>query len=167
MANTKAKGTTKPKYAEVPEDVSPNDIVMVRNGFNGRLVYVSTKTGEKYIWDELGDETEMEVKELRTAKNSQKKFFEDNWFMFDDEYSWVIPYIGVTKYYENAVTIDSLKGVLKKTPAEIKKLCAKVNDGQKRTLIYLVKELYANGEIDSLKTVSALEEGLGISLSER
>ena len=166
MANTKTKGTTKSKYADVPEKVSPNDIIMVRNGFNGRLVYVSTKTGEKFVWDSLGDETEMEVKELRTAKNSQKKFFENNWFMFDDEYSWIIPYIGVTKYYDNAWPLDSLQGILSKSPSEIKKMCSNINDGQKRTLIYLVKELYTNGEIDSLKTIDALETGLGISLSE-
>lgn len=167
MANTKAKGTAKPKYAEVPEDVTPNDIIMVRNGFNGKLVYVSTKTGEKFVWDELGDEAEMELKELRTAKNSQKKFFENNWFMFDDEYSWVIPYLGITKFYDNAWPIENLQGILKKSPSEIKKMCAQINDGQKRTLKYMVKELYANGKIDSLKTASALEEGLGITLSER
>ncbi len=167
MATTKAKGSTKKKYADIPEEVSPNDIVMVRNGFNGRLVYVSTKTGEKYVWDSFGDEAEMEVKELRTAKNSQKNFFVNNWFMFDDEYSWIIPYLGVSKLYDNAMTIENLQGVLKKTPSEIKKVCSSLNDAQKRTLTYMVKELYANGEIDSLKTVSALESGLGISLSER
>lgn len=167
MATTKAKGSTKKKYADIPEDVTPNDIVMVRNGFNGRLVYVSTKTGEKYVWDSFGDETEMEVKELRTAKNSQKSFFENNWFMFDDEYSWIIPYLGVSKLYDNAMTIENLQGVFKKTPTEIKKFCAKLNDAQKKTLVYMVKESYANGEIDSLKTLSALEDGLGIFLSER
>lgn len=166
MANTKAKAVPKPKFAEAPEAVDPNSIVMVRNGFNGRLIYVSTKTGEKFTWDSLGDEVEMELKELRTAKNSQKKFFENNWFMFDYEYSWVIPYLGVTKMYENAITIDELRELVKKRPSEIKKICEKANDGQKRTLRYMAKELYANDEIDSLKTIAAFEEGLGITLSE-
>lgn len=155
------------KFGDIPESVSPNDIVMVRNGFNGRLVYISPKTQEKYTWDSYGDEVEMEVKELRTAKGSQKGFFEKNWFMFDEEFSWVIPYLGLTKFYENTIPIDKLEEVFDKTPSEIKRLCLQMNDGQKHSFIYMAREKYANGEIDSMKTISALETGLGINLIER
>ena len=167
MANTKSKVVPKNKFADIPENVDPNQIIMVRNGFNGRLIYVSTKTGEKYVWDALGDEAEMDIKELRSAKGSQKRFFEDNWFMFDDEYSWVIPYLGVTKYYENALSVDDLQDFTSKTPSEIKKICTSLGEGQRKTVTYLVRQLFEEGKIDSMKTVSALEEGLGISLIER
>lgn len=167
MANTKTKEVTKKKFGEIPENVDVNDIVMVRNGFAGRLVYVSPKTKEEYIWDSFGDEVEMDIKELRTAKSSQKKFFEYNWFMFDDEYSWVIPYLGVAKMYENSISIDDIDNILSKSPTEVKRLCGKLNDGQRKTMIYMVKKLFADGDIDSLKIVSALEDGLGISLTDR
>lgn len=154
-------------FSPIPDDVSPNDIVMVRNGFNGRLVYVSSKTGEKYSWDEYGDEVEMEIKELRTAKGSQKGFFEKNWFMFDEEYSWVIPYLGLSKYYEHTIPIEKLEGIVDRTPAEIKRICAHMTSGQKDSFTYMVRRKMADGEIDSTKTIKALEEGLGVSLSER
>lgn len=153
-------------FAPIPDSVDPNDIVMVRNGFNGRLVYISPRTQERYSWDEYGDEVEMEVRELRAAKGSQKAFFENNWFMFDDEYSWVIPYLGVTKYYESAVTIENLQGILNASPSEIQNVCDRLNSGQRESFILMVREKYHNGEIDSLKTINALEAGLGIKLTE-
>lgn len=161
-----AKAKSSPKFAQIPDNVSPEDIVYVRNGFNGTLTYISTRTGETYVWDAYGDEVEMDIRELRTAKGAQKGFFEQNWFMFDEEFSWVIPYLGVTKYYENTIPIDELMDILDKKPTEIKKLCAKMPKGQKHSLAYMVQEKYRNDEIDSLKTIAALEEGLGISLSK-
>ena len=160
------KTINKPKYADIPESVAPEDIVYVRNGFNGMLTYISNRTGETYVWDEYGDEVEMDIRELRAAKGAQKGFFEKNWFMFDYEYSWVIPYLGIAKYYENTIAIDDLPKIFDKKPSEIKKICEKMPRGQKKSFSYMAREKYRNGEIDSLKTVSALEEGLGISLSE-
>lgn len=162
----KKKETEEHTYAPVPEDVSPNDIIMVRNGFNGRLVYISSKTQEKFTWDSFGDEVEMELKELRTAKGSQKGFFEKNWFMFDEEYSWVIPYLGLTKFYEDTIPIEKMDELFSKSPSEIKRICAKLNKGQKESITYMAREKYSQGEIDSLKTISALEQGLGISLTD-
>lgn len=161
------KQVDKKTYPPIPENVDPNDIVMVKNGFNGHLVYISPRTQERYAWDSFGDEVEMELRELRSAKGSQKGFFENNWFMFDDEYSWVIPYLGVSKYYEDALTIDQLEAVFTKTPSEIKRICAQLNNGQRESFIYMTKERYANGELDSMKTISALEVGLNIKLTER
>ena len=162
----KKQEMNKTTFAPIPEDVSPNDIVMVRNGFNGHLIYVSSKTGEKFTWDSFGDEVEMELRELRSAKGSQKGFFEKNWFMFDEEYSWVIPYLGLTKYYEHAVPIDDMENIFQLTSSEIKKVCSQMNEWQKHSLKYMAREKYSNGEIDSLKVVKALEDGLDISLSE-
>ena len=63
---------------KVRRDLPLNMIVTVRNGFNGRLVYKSPRTGERFVWDEFGDEQDLEFQELRNARNSQKAFFENN-----------------------------------------------------------------------------------------
>ena len=93
MANTRAKSQSaetddvvkaqEPAKKIVPKDIDMNQYVIVRNGFHGRLVYKSSRTGEKFVWDGFGTEQEMELKELRNAKNTSKGFFKNNWFMFD------------------------------------------------------------------------------------
>ena len=67
-----------------PKAFDLNQIVTVRNGFQGRLVYKSKKTGEVFIWEEFGAEQDMELAELKSARSSSKKFFINNWFVIDD-----------------------------------------------------------------------------------
>lgn len=147
------------------EDVNPEMYVMVRNGFNGTLVYKSARTGEKFIWSELGDEQEMQLRELRSAKNNSKKFFENNWFMFDED--WIIDYLGVRHFYKNAVSIEQFDELLKKSPAAMKKAVASLSAGQKRSLAFRAIELVKSGEIDSIKTINAIEDAFGIELIEK
>lgn len=158
------KATKKPI---IPKDVDPNQIVLVTNGFQGRLVYVSPRTRERYTWDEYGDTQEMEVRELRNVKSSAKKFFENNWFVFDDENDWVISYLGLNKFYKNAIKLDEFEDLLSKSPSEVSAIIEKLSAGQKKSLSYKVRSMVAEGKVDSLKMIDALEKALGIELIEK
>ncbi len=178
MANTKAKAssttknsvetkeTKEPEKKFSPKDVDQSQYVPVRNGFHGRLVYV-TREGEKYVWEDYGDEQEMEIRELRNAKAAHKVFFESNWFMFDDDYSWVIDYLGIRNFYKHALSIDDFDDIFKKSPAEIKKLIGEMSKGQALSVSYRARQLILNGEIDSMKTIDALEEALHTEFVDR
>lgn len=149
----------------IPKEVNMDQYITVRNGFHGTLIYRSRRTGEEFIWPEFGAEQEMELRELRNAKNTSKMFFTNNWFMFDDE--WVVDYLGVRQFYKNALRIEDFDNIYKKTPDEIKKAIADMSEGQKRSVAYRASELIKTGDIDSLKTIAALEEALGIELIEK
>lgn len=156
------KMQTKPLVAK---DIDIHQYVTVRNGFQGRLIYQSQKTGEHFVWDGFGTEQEMELLELRNAKNSAKKFFENNWFMFDED--WVVDYLGLKQYYKHAIKIEDFDKIFEMSPAEIKKVVSSLSNGQKKSVAYRAKRLIAEGEIDSNKAIAALEDSLGIELVER
>ena len=170
MANTNSKSKKQSEDALetkpiVVKDVDPEQYVIVRNGFHGRLVYKSSRTGEKFVWDDFGSEQEMQLRELRNAKNTSKKFFINNWFMFDE--TWIIDYLGVGKFYKNAINIEHFDDVFKKSASELKRIINGMSAGQKKSITYRAIELISSGEIDSRKTISALEEALGIDLIEK
>lgn len=182
MANTKtskattAKKTTaklkalvvEPKEERVvPKDIDLNEYITVRNGFQGKLVYISKRSREKFVWDDFGDKQELELRELKNARSSAKAFFENNWFMFDEEDMWVIDYLGVSKYYENAVAIDEFDEIFESTPTKVKEIIGKMSKGQANSLAYRARTKVLNGEIDSRKLITALEEALGIELIEK
>ncbi len=154
-----------PAQPIVPKEVDPNQYVTVRNGFHGKLIYRSSRTGEKFVWGAFGDEQEMELRELRNAKNTSKKFFESNWFMFDEP--WIVDYLGVRQYYRNAVPIDRFDDLFKMKAADLKRVLKEMSDGQKRSVAYRAKELIRDNEIDSLSVIHAIEEALNIELIER
>ncbi len=149
----------------VKNTLTPNTFVTVRNGFNGRLVYKSSRTNEKFVWEGFGAEQDIELQELKNAKSAHKTYFERNWFLFDDPE--VIHYLGIERFYASALTFDEFDELFTKTPDEIKIRIAAIPEGQKQSLIYKAKQMIADGEIDSMKMVNALEESLGVELIER
>ena len=153
------------KRPAVPKDVDPHQIVTVRNGFHGRLVYKSPKTGERFVWEDFGAEQDMEVAELRNAKSANKKYFENNWFMFDEP--WIVDYLGMGKFYKFSISIEGFDALFEKPVAEIEETIAKLSDGQKKSIAYRAKQLIAEGGIDSNKTITTLEKCLGTELVER
>lgn len=168
MATTKTKtgsDDTQTEKKPVAKKVDPHQYIAVRNGFQGRLVYRSKHTGELYVWDEFGAEQDIELQELKNAKNSAKKFFVNNWFLFDED--WVIDYLGVRQFYRYSLTVDNFDDVFTKTPEEIAEIIGRLSEGQKRSIAYRAKQLIAEGEIDSNKAINALEKSLGIELIER
>lgn len=170
-AETPKRKTRTKKAAEktvkpiVPKDIDPEQYVTVRNGFQGRLVYVSKHTGERFVWDRFGAEQEMELRELKNAKNSYKKFFENNWFMFDED--WIVDYLGVQRFYRNAVRIEDFDEIFQKDAKTISEIISDMSDGQKKSVAYRARVLIADGAIDSNKAITALEESLGVELVER
>ena len=148
-----------------PKQFDMHQIVTVRNGFQGMLIYRSSKTGEHFKWDRFGDEQDMEIAELRSARSSSKRYFEDNWFLFDDPE--VIEYLGVGQFYKNALTVDNFDDLFKLDAEKIKERVAKLSAGQKKSVAYRAKQLIADGRIDSNKKITALEESLGVELVER
>lgn len=173
---TRASRSTAPKADVVVEEkaapivakeIDLNQLIAVRNGYQGRLVYKSNRTHEKFVWSEFGSEQMIELRELRNAKSTFKKYFENNWFMFDEEFTWVIDYLGLQQFYKNALKIDEFDDLFKKTPSEIEKAVAKLSKGQKKSVGYRAKQLIAEGEIDSNKAIAALEKSLGVELIER
>lgn len=153
------------KKYKVKKNLDPHTIVPVKNGFQGILVYISRKTGERFIWNAFGDEEELELSELKSAKNSCKKFFINNWFLIDDPE--ILEYLGVAQYYKYALNYEGFEELFTKTPKQIKDTIAKLSAGQKKTLSYRCKQLIEDGTIDSIKIINALEDSLGIELIER
>lgn len=156
---------TESKKLLIPKEIDPNQYITVRNGFQGRLVYKSKRTGERFVWDSFGAEQDMELSELKNAKNSNKKYFINNWFMFDEP--WVIDYLGMGQYYKFAVSIQDFDKLFEKPTAEIGKIISKLSDGQKKSIAYRAKQLIADGGIDSNRTIATLEKHLGMELIER
>lgn len=148
----------------IPKEIDPEQYVIVRNGFQGQLIYKSKRTGERFVWDEFGAEQEIQLRELRNAKNSNKSFFINNWFMFDDE--WVVDYLGVGRYYKNAVRIEDFDKIFENDPATLESIISEMTDGQKKSLAYRAQVLIGEGKIDSIKAISVLERTLNVDLIE-
>lgn len=147
------------------KEVDLTQYVTVRNGFHGRLVYNSQRTGEHFVWKNFGDEQEMELRELRNARNSDKKYFENNWFMFDED--WVVEFLGVKQFYKYAISIDSFDDIFSLPADKLRETISRLSSGQMKSVAYRAKELIASEVIDSISVVKTLEDVLGVELTQK
>ena len=176
-AAAKAPAEEAPQVLEAPEkeapkqvykvrkQLDPHTIVTVKNGFPGMLIYESSKTGEMFRWESLGDEQDMELQELKNARNASKAFYVNNWFRIDDPE--ILDYLGVAEYYKNALNLIDDETLRALKPEDIRSTVMKMSDGQKLALKYRVKQMIETGDIDSMKMITAFEEALGVELIER
>ena len=155
----------KKTYKAKVRKLEPHTLVEVRNGFNGLLVYVSSRTGERFVWDSFGSVLDMELQDLRAAKNAHKGYFKNNWFLIDDKD--VLENLGVARMYSNSLSMNDFDDLFSLSPDEIKAKVADIPSGQKSSVIYRAKQLIEDGTIDSIKLINALEESLGVELIER
>lgn len=153
------------KSYKVRKQLDPHTIVTVKNGFPGMLIYESSKTGEMFRWESLGDEQDMELQELKNARNASKAFYVNNWFRIDDPE--ILDYLGVAEYYKNALNLIDDEVLRSMKPDDIHNTVSKMSDGQKLALKYRVKQMIESGDIDSIKMITAFEEALGVELIER
>ena len=150
---------------KVKNVLTPTTLVTVKNGFNGKLVYKSSRTNEKFVWDSFGAEQDIELQELKNAKSAHKAYYANNWFLFDNPE--VLSYLGVEKLYASALSFDEFEDLFTKSPDEVQARISEIPEGQRHSLIYKAKQLISDGAIDSIKMINALEESLGVELIER
>ena len=147
------------------KEYSPTDFIIVRNGFNGRLVYKSKHTGELYVWESFGAEQDLEFRELKNARNSCKVFFVNNWFLIDDRD--VLVALGVDRFYKNSLTFEKFDEIFSKSPSEIERIVSALPDGQKESLAHRARQMVRDDQIDSMRVMRALERSLDIELIAR
>ena len=165
-SRTTTTTSTRKKVAE--KEFNPTDLIPVKNGFQGRLIYVSKRqNGVTTIWNDFGDVEYLELAELVSARNTAKSFFRDNHWIIEDPD--VLDYLGVSHYYDNSLDLDEIDEVLEMgadQAEDLKQIIKNLPKGQKRTLAYRAKEKINDGEIDSRKIIDALEEVLEVQLIE-
>lgn len=152
------------KAYKVKPDIPLTAEVVVTNGYHGRLVYKGRKSGEHLEWENFGDEQIMELKELKDARASQKKFFTANWWLIDNPD--IIEFLNASEFYKYAVNAENYDDIFKKPVEEIEAIVSELTDGQKKSMAYRAIELINSGKLDSRKTIDALKNSLGFELIE-
>lgn len=144
--------------------ISVNEEILVYNGFDGPLSYISKRNGATLFFEAFGDSDYIQFGELQTMRATQPAFFENNWILIDDDE--VLEALSATKYYTNSLRIGEFDSVFDKTAKQIREIVSKVPTAQKVVLYRMARAKVESGEIDSKQKIKALEEAFGVSLTE-
>lgn len=169
-AETVAIVTEEPKSSpsiiyKTKEKIPLDATVMVKNATAGRLVYVSKHmVGYTVYWESFGEEVPMEMSELYYLKNTDSKFFTENWIEVDIA---VLRDLQMDRYYKDVITIDEINTMFELDADE---LIRKVKNSKKNiqnTVGIIAMEMIKDGRLTNINTISALEKALDCELYER
>lgn len=149
------------KY-NVKQTFEMNELVIVRNATQGKLV-IYDSDGFANIFDDFGYSLEMEYKELLRLKKQSINMFKQNYIEISPV---VAKSLGVDKFYQNALSIDSFDEIFELNEDDLKKKILSLNDSTKRSVGLRAVTLIENGQLDSLKKIKTLEDALGYKLIE-
>lgn len=155
---TKKKTTqTRKTEPQITKQYADHDLILVKNGTAGELVYIAPRSGVTYMFDVFGDEQEIPFGELKaTRMGNYATFFKRQWFLIDDKEA--IKQLGIEKYYNNQLTFDELNGIFDLKEDEIREKFKNMSDDQKNTLGFLTVKKMKNKEITDLNIIRLLED---------
>lgn len=139
-------------------------LVMVKSAIYGKLVYVSKRIqGYKEVWNGFGEEIPMEMAELYSMKNTDRKFFTENWIEVDPI---VLRDLQMEKYYTQAIPIDTFNSLFELSESELESKIDNMKEHIRNAFVLEAMKRVENGTLNNLKTISLIEKKLNCELYE-
>lgn len=159
------KVVNKPTVYRIPLDT----IVTVVCNTIGGATYISKKASGYIVeWEDFGSEEYMELGELVAMRNTDRRFFEDNWITLEDtdEYDamQLYEFLKVAKYYKNVFTSRNIDELFSYSKDKIIKTISTLSRGMKETIAVRAKQKLDDDTLDR-NIVETLESALGFQFT--
>ena len=153
------------KTTRIPLDT----IVTVVCNTIGGATYISKKASGYIVeWEDFGSEEYMELGELVAMRNTDRRFFEDNWIVLEDtdEYDamQLYEFLKVSKYYTNVFTSRNIDELFSYSKDKIAKTISTLSRGMKETIAARAKQKLDENTLDK-NIIDILESSLGIQFT--
>lgn len=167
QVGTKSNTVNKiPKAIKIPLDY----IIPVKSGVQGGLTYVSRKSGYEVVWDSFGMIEYLPYEELVAMRNSNKRFYVDNWIYFEDTDDYtaddIYKSLLVDKYYKNILDLENIDDLLSLECEKLKLKLENASNGLKDTVVTRAKQLMMENDpiMDSISKRETIEKMFGVEL---
>lgn len=134
------------------EDLIPCHSIMI-----GKTFVTGIKSGNTYVFETMGAETEIEYQDLVALVNTNSSFLFKPFIIVDDD-DFINQSPKLKKYYDGMYSIDDLAEIFRlpynKIPSELDRL----PEGAKQSIKSLASEYIAKGKLDSVKVIKALDD---------
>ena len=144
-----------------PREFRPDDAVKCKSITAGSLGMIGIKSGVNYEWAGRGDVTEVEYQDLVAAIRSGKRHITEPFLIIQDS-DFLAQFPQVEKIYSTMYSVADMEDLLINPDANTMIATIKtLPDGAKDSIKNIAATLIANGRIDSVSKIKALDEFYG------
>lgn len=141
-----------------------NDGIKCRSAVSGNLYIEGLKTKMIYNWIDYGDETEVDYVDLVAAVRSRDKSVYEPRIIVDDP-DFLAEFPVLEKFYSDKFTTRDLRAILNMPVDDMINAIEKLPNGAKESVKTLAAKEVANGELDSVGKIKALDKLFGTDLN--
>ena len=151
--NTKSRVSTEPLNDSDEIDV----ISLVPN-----VSYKDSKTGDMYMWDEVGHVEPMTFETLKNLWRNHKGYFRDMLLRPDDER--VINKFGLTRTFDKYEFLMDKNNYNRKKIDEVLSVISETPNGLKYSIVTKIKDMVVTGELTDVSVIRKLEKHFDLDL---
>lgn len=162
---TKTTRTTKTRTSKATtKKFQPDDLIPCRCVKGNTVIYVSTKTGQRYEWNGFGDVNEVMYSDLASMKASRSSYLYDPKFIIEDE-DLVKQWSSILEpIYAAYVGKQNPLDFFKMDAEDLRKALTDAPLGLKDLLAAEASKLVRAGQFDSIAKLKVIDEVLGTQL---
>lgn len=155
-AEVKAVELEEPKKKE-KKKFQQTDLVMCRSVTTGGLFMEGSKTKQLYQWNDYGDESEVEYRDLVAEVRVKSNFVFAPWFIIEDD-DFVEEFPQLKQFYAQYLSVKDLRDIINLPVNQMAKKISELPKGAKDSLRSIAAAMIKSGAIDSVQKIKALDE---------
>lgn len=157
-----AEKVVKKEAKKEPRQFNQNDLILCRSVTAGWLG-CSGKSGQYYVFENFGDECEIEYQDLFALKSRHSNYIYAPHFVIEDEELLENPrWADVAKFYDEKVyTMEDVEDVLNLPINNFEAALKKLPKGLAKSLQVRVAQKIEDGTFDSLKKIKIIDDVYG------
>lgn len=133
------------------------DLIMCRSVVVGGLFLEGSKTKQIYQWNDYGDESEVEYRDLVAEVRSRSAYVFNPWFIVEDE-DFIEEFPQLKQFYTQYLSVRDLKEILELPVSQMAKKISELPSGAKESLKTIAASMVSSGAIDSVAKIKKLDE---------
>ena len=133
------------------------DLIMCRSVVVGGLFLEGSKTKQIYQWNDYGDESEVEYRDLVAEVRSRSAYVFNPWFIVEDE-DFIEEFPQLKQFYTQYLSVRDLKEILELPVSQMAKKISELPKGAQESLKTIAASMVSSGAIDSVTKIKKLDE---------
>ena len=133
------------------------DMILCRSVVTGGLFLEGSKTKQLYQWNDYGDETEVEYRDLVAEVRAKTGFVFTPWFIIEDD-DFIEEFPQLKQFYSKYLSVKDLREILNLPTNQMAKKISELPSGAKESIRSIAASMVSSGAIDSVSKIKKLDE---------
>lgn len=153
----KKKDKPKRKVKVSLKDIRNEEVTVQRViGGMGSVHFVDVKTGDEYVWAEIGDTEVVTVDVLKRMVGKNSMYLKTPWLKIIDSDD-AVEALGLKSLYRALELTEDIDTLLKMSDSEINNLVNKLSQDYKESMAINIQTKILSGELTNVHTIRKLE----------